>query len=385
MAEDDEFGDFSSAFSSNQTTGGGFETDAAVPTSSQKYGTNDNYSTTCSGSSQPPEDVTFNAFASFPLENGGFADFHSFTPSSSFPPVSFDDGSVPEIPPLPEDLQINIQEVGVGDMTTAAEATSSYPTTEQPQSSEPAALTSTAIDANEFGDFEFSFPSRVTCATSHSQTISSSTVDTSSHGSQVSECAVPSAAGNSELTDHRYDIPSQYSSVDMPSQKLLSHSSKTHPALNSTSHLPEEGFADFNHFAQTATSQPSKPDQDGAHTSQPPQSAAETKVQSTLSVDQLDDFGGFSSAEDEFTGFEAATTGQSHTIAANKEAQEGFASSIGQLGSSDSSKFMVWNVYTLSHCYYFVVDCVPLFRFQEVPLFSAFLPWIRVMLWTKRS
>lgn len=360
MAEDDDFGDFSSAFSSNQTTGRGFETDTAVSTSSQKCGTNENYSTTCSGSAQPPEDMTFDAFASFPLENGGFSDFHGFTPSSSFPPVLFEDGSVPEIPPLPDDLQINIKEVGVGDVMSTAEATSSHSTAEQPRSSEPAALMSTAMDANEFGDFESSFPTPgVTCGTSHSQTTSSSavtTVDTSCHGSQMSECAVPGR--NSEFPDLRSDMRSQHLSMDMPSHKSLSHSFETHPAFSSTSHLPEEGFADFNHFAQTVTSQPSKPDQGSAYRSQPPQSTVETKVQSTLSGNQIDDFGSFSSAEDEFRGFEGATTGQAPTTAANKESQETFVSSINQLASNDSSKFTVGRACTLSLCYYFTVDCV---------------------------
>lgn len=361
MAEDDDFGDFSSAFSSNQTTGRGFETDTAVSTSSQKCGTNENYSTTCSGSAQPPEDVTFDAFASFPLENGGFADFHGFTPSSSFPPVLFEDGSVPEIPPLPDDLQISIKEVG-GDMMSTAEATSSHSTAEQPRSSEPAAEMSTAMDANEFGDFESSFPTPVvTCGTSHFQTTSSSavtTVDTSSHGSQMSECAVPGR--NSEFPDLRSDIRSQHLSMDMPSHKSPSHSFETHPAFSSTSHLPEEGFADFNHFAQTVTSQPSKPDQGSAYTSQPPHSAVETKVQSTLSVDQINDFGSFSSAEDEFRGFEGATTGQAPTTAANEESQEAFVSSINQLASNDSSKFTVGHV----HCHSVITSLLTLFFVQ---------------------
>ena len=297
MAEDGDFGDFSSAFPDSKSAGRKQDGSNALMSDVVFEPVGNALPAGNNGAQLPKFDV-------FAL-NGGFADFNSFPIDSCLPAATFADGALPEIPPLPEDLQFGLVEEGrVAPAVSTAEPTSSQSTVSQPVGSTVPSVGGNAAAQNdpmqenvEFGDFEGSFDFPSNC---------------DGHPQNITPQVQSIHAGDGGLSS-RPDAPTHISSVNVPHGSLEHSIIQQVPSATSLhAEAPGEGFAEFGHFKQDVSSQ--QHDHFPTPGSQPPrtQSAGEVTFQS-FAGDRHEDFGGFSNAGDEFGGFEMAVAAPATT------------------------------------------------------------------------
>ena len=336
MAEDSDFGDFSSAFQTNRRTGDTSENNANFVDST----VNDAFVSSSLNATTPLPDVLFDPFGAHP--NDVFGDFSDIS-TNPIPRFSFVAASLPDNPRLPEDIDLHFD--GVENAISAQCASfSNSPIDIQSKNSEPVAGNTSAVsDSVEFGGFEFSFASSESLTGNWTQPVDLTvTVAVASDKSKsivsVNDCA-DLKEGNCRKDDKKE--PCSLNSLSAQTLHKLPPHSFGKPVTNSTSHAPDDGFADFSSF-QTDTS---NSNQLGAFASQSQENAY---IQPSLPKEQEDEFESFSIADNECEEFKAAVIVESETTRHNSPTDMAeFQSFNRPTVCSEIRKSMVFCVYTV--------------------------------------
>ena len=328
MAEDCEFGDFSSAFQTNSRTGDTSENNASVDSS-----VNDAFvSSSVNGTSTLP-DAFFDPFGA--RTNYVVGEF-SNEDANPIPRFSFAVASLPNNPPLPD---IDPDFEGVENAISAqCVYLSKSPIDIGSRNSETVAGSTSAVSGNiEFGDFEFTFASSRSLKDNCTQPVDLSV--TGAVASDKNKCivSVNDSAFSKEENCHKDDKNEPCSLNSLSAQTFHEFPPQLfgEPITNSTSHAPDDCFADFRSF-QTGTS---NPNQFGVFESQ---SQGHSCFQLSLPTEQEDEFGSFSNAGNECEEFKGTVVVEYQT------AQHNSPRDVNRLTvSSESRKFMVFRVCTV--------------------------------------